>query len=326
MYCDFSKTIHGLFGLIKTLTKQYSLSIEFGVTMSVYRSIKKTVKAQKVNMGGHILDQALPLAEVDQIDPFILLHHAVFEYQLNGNPENLGIGPNPHRGFSPVTFIFRGDVHHRDSLGNSSVVTAGGTQWMNAGSGIIHSERPSIKIAKEGGVQEIIQLWINNPSSLKMSEPDYQPIQVQEIPEIISDDDKMSIKIVAGKFNNISGPVKPMSPLVALRIDAESGGEYEFSFPSNYNLFIYQLDSRLLLNEQSEAHAKDLSWFDNDGDRIKVKALEKTRFILMAGEPLNEPIASHGPFVMNNRAEILTAMNDYQSGKMGSLVENWSQN
>ena len=294
--------------------------------MSVYRSIKKTVKAQKVNMGGHILDQAIPLEEIDQIDPFLLLHHAVFEYQINGNPENLGIGPHPHRGFSPVTFIFRGDVHHRDSLGNSSVVAAGGTQWMNAGSGIIHSERPSIKIAKEGGVQEIIQLWINNPASLKMSKPGYQPISVNEIPEIISDDDKMSIKIVAGKFNNVSGPVTPMSPLVALRIDAESGGEYEFPVPSDFNLFIYQLDGRLLINEQSEANAKDLSWFDNNGDMIKVSALEKTRFILMAGEPLNEPVASQGPFVMNNRAEILTAMNDYQLGKMGSLIENWSQN
>ena len=131
------------------------------------RSVKKIIAAQKVNMGGHILDQPLPVNGIDQIDPFLLIHHWKRNMKGGDSQKDVGVGPHPHRGFSPVTFVFEGAVEHRDSLGNRATVTKGGTQWMHAGKGITHSERPSKTIAEEGGLQEFIQFWVNTPAALE---------------------------------------------------------------------------------------------------------------------------------------------------------------
>lgn len=283
------------------------------------RSIKKIINAPKVNMGGIILDQALPVGEIDQIDPFLLVHHWKQIHVGGKKQKDLGVGPHPHRGFSPVTFIFQGAVHHQDSRGNNSIIEAGGTQWMNSGMGIVHSERPTKEMAENGGEFELIQFWINAPAKHKMNLPSYQPLTKEETPIILSDG--INIAVVAGELNGIKGKINSYSPLLALRLDISKGGKMEIPIPENYNAFLYQLDGSLKINNENNTITKDLTWFHNDGKSIHIEGLAETRAILLAGEPIDEEINSYGPFVMNTQTEIMQAMRDYQMGKMGILIE-----
>ena len=148
------------------------------------RSIKKIITAHRVNMGGHLLDQPLPVPGIESIDPFLLIHHWDEPVSPGGQQSDMGVGPHPHRGFSPVTFVFKGTLRHQDSQGNSAVISDGGTQWMHAGRGIIHSERPGIDLVKNGGDQEFIQFWVNTPSKYKMETPYYLPITDEGTPKI----------------------------------------------------------------------------------------------------------------------------------------------
>ncbi len=269
-------------------------------------------------MGGILLDQPLPYHGVDQIDPFLLVHHWAYTYKGGQQQRDIGVGPHPHRGFAPVTFIFKGAVHHRDSRGNDGIIEAGGTQWMNSGMGIIHSERASKELAQHGGEFEIIQFWVNAPAKNKMDQPSYQPLTAEETPTVI--DKKVKVGVVAGEFNGTEGNIKPYTNLLALRLEMEAGGTVTIPIPENYNAFIYQLDG-MLETSGTTTHKKNLTWLNNDGKSITIKALENTRAILLAGEPINEEVTAYGPFVMNTNTEVLEAMRDYQMGKMGVLIE-----
>ncbi|MEO9533251.1 MAG: pirin family protein [Crocinitomicaceae bacterium] len=285
------------------------------------RTIKQIVPAFKINMGGTILDQTLPYRGVDQIDPFLLIHHWSDQLKGNQNQSDVGVGPHPHRGFSPVTFIFEGGVHHRDSLGTSEVVYAGGTQWMNSGSGIVHSERPAKELAAEGGKFEIIQFWINAPAKNKMDEADYQPISKEETPVIISEDKKTETFVVAGEFNEVKGPVNPYSEVLILRSNIKAGGKLNIDIPEDFNGLIYQLNGKIKFNNETVVEDKVMLHLNNDGTSIAVEALEDTRLIVLSGKPINEELSTYGPFVMNTENEIRQAINDYQNGKMGILTE-----
>ncbi|MDX5435758.1 MAG: pirin family protein, partial [Pontibacter sp.] len=185
------------------------------------RTVKRLLFADTVDMGGMPVRQPFPTQQVDQIDPFLLLHHHVSRMPEGVVPHKTGVGPHPHRGFSPVTFVYKGGVHHRDSRGNNSVVYEGGTQWMNAGRGIVHSERPPKDIMDHGGVQEIIQLWVNTPAAHKMDQPQYIPLQAEETPKV--EEGGVTIQVVAGDFKSLRGPVPTVSPVLALRLELEAG-------------------------------------------------------------------------------------------------------
>ena len=288
------------------------------------RSIRKIYPAERVRMGEILLDQPLPARGLDQVDPFLLVHH--WEDTLKGgeHPSQLGVGPHPHRGFTPATFIFKGKLHHRDSTGRSDIVEAGGVQWMNSGRGIVHSERPPKDLAAEGGDFEIIQFWVNAPAAKKMDAPSYQPLQAVDTPVIRSEDGKARIDLVAGQFAGKEGRIESHSPLLILRVDIQAGGKAELPIPPHYNAFIYQLDGALTINGGTATKAKDLTLFNNDGPGITVEAVEDTRLILLSGEPINEPVATYGPFVMNSQEEVMQALRDYQMGKMGELVEEFN--
>ena len=272
-------------------------------------------------MGGIYLDQALPLHGIDQIDPIILIHHWRDEMAGGKNQSDVGVGPHPHRGFAPVTFVFEGAMHHRDSLGNSEIVTAGGTQWMHSGSGIVHSERPPKELAQNGGLFEIIQFWVNVPSAHKMAKPYYKPLRGKDTPVFYSDDKKVQIGLVAGAIGEHKGPVDTQSPLTIARVTVQKGGEMTIPLNPTHNMLVYQLDGKLEINGEIEGNVKEMHWFDTDGEAISIKGLEDTRFIILGGEPINEPLATYGPFVMNTQSELMTAMRDYQEGKMGVLNE-----
>jgi redox-sensitive bicupin YhaK (pirin superfamily) len=271
-------------------------------------------------MGGFPIRQPFPSQQVEQIDPFLLLHHADVKVPTHIAPEHAGVGPHPHRGFSPVSFIFKGGVHHRDSRGNNNVVYAGGTQWMHAGMGVIHSERPPVDIHEIGGRQELIQLWVNSPAKNKMDKPSYQPLRKEDTPVINTADGLTEISIVAGELEGVKGPVQPLSEVNTFTVEMKQGGKYFFSIPASHNAFVYVLNGELVSGE-TKITGFNAAVFNHDGEGIELEALADTRFFIGTGEPLNEPLASHGPFVMNTQTEILEAFRDYQMGKMGVLIE-----
>jgi redox-sensitive bicupin YhaK (pirin superfamily) len=286
------------------------------------RTVDKILFAEPYDMGGMPIRQPFPSHDVEQVDPFILLHHADVKVPTHVKPGHAGVGPHPHRGFSPVTFIFKGGVHHRDSRENDSVVYENGAQWMNAGMGVIHSERPPDDIAERGGRQEIIQLWINTPSKHKMDQPAYYPLASEDTPTAAFDQGAVTVRVQAGELLGLKGPIPAMSPVNAATITFKKGGKLAVPLPSDHNAFIYLLDGKLNVADFGEVAGMHAVLFRNDGDGITLSAAEDTRVLLMTGQPLNEKVVAHGPFVMNSDTEILEAMRDYQKGKMGILIEN----
>ncbi len=282
------------------------------------RTIQQVIPAQRVNMGGHLLDQPLPNASMKHLDPFLLIHHWNHPIKGNYKQQEVGVGPHPHRGFSPVTFIFKGDIQHQDSLGNNIIVEEGGTQWMHAGKGITHSERPSQKLSEEGGEHEFIQFWVNTPAQYKMEIPYYLPLSDKQTPKVIQKG--AEIGVVAGEFENIKGPAKTYSPQTLLRVNAEENGHISLSLPQHYNVLIYILSGKIQIGNRV-AKSKDMVIFNHEEGSIEIDVLAETRLIVLSGEPIQEKITSYGPFVMNTQTEIMEALRDAQTGKMGVLIE-----
>lgn len=285
------------------------------------RTIETIAYGQPMDMGGFPIRQALPSTKAEMLDPFLLLHHANIKVAQQVDVKNAGVGPHPHRGFSPVTFIFKGGVHHRDSRGNSHIVYEGGTQWMNAGMGVIHSERPPANIHELGSTQELIQLWINTPAANKMDAPAYIPVTKEDTPVVRSADGLTSIQVVAGELNGVKGPITPQTSINMFTIHIKKGGTYFIPFASSHNAFIYALEGNIQINEQSALAAFYMASFNKDGVGVQITAKEDSVLLMGTGEPLNEPVVSHGPFVMNNQTQLLEAFRDYQMGKMGVLIE-----
>jgi redox-sensitive bicupin YhaK (pirin superfamily) len=285
------------------------------------RSVRHLLYAEIVDMGGFQVRQAFPTQKVEQVDPFLLIHHAEVEIPGHVKPAHAGVGPHPHRGFSPVTFIFKGAVRHRDSRGNSSIVYAGGAQWMNAGMGIMHSERPPDEIHMLGGRQEFVQLWINTPARHKMDQAEYFPLQAAEIPSSLSEDHLSSVNVIAGQLLGVKGPIATKTAVNAATLYLRKGGKIRIALPVQHNAFIYTLDGRISVADYGLVDAFHAAVFANDGEGTTLECLEDTRLLLLTGEPLQEKVVSHGPFVMNSETEILEAMRDYQKGKMGVLIE-----
>ncbi len=282
------------------------------------KSILHHISAPKVNMGGHIIDQPLPYQGLDYFDPFLLIHHWNDTMPGGQKPQDVGVGIHPHRGFSPVTFIFKGSIHHRDSLGNSAIVDGGGTQWMFAGKGITHSERPSAKMAEEGGEVEFIQFWVNAPAANKMQAAFYKPISADETP--VYTQEGLELQIVCGEHEGVKGNIEYYSPLTLLRGTLQENSSYSFQLPPNHNSLIYLLDGSMEING-TKAKAKDMICFAQGKDSVALNAIEDCRFIVLSGEPLNEPVATYGPFVMNTETEIMQTLQDAQKGKLGVLIE-----
>jgi hypothetical protein len=285
------------------------------------RKVKALLYAQQFPMGKIHVRQPFPSHFVEYPDPFILLHHAVIDIHPDADLRNEGVGPHPHRGFSPVTFIFDGAVHHRDSLGNSSVIENGGVQWINAGRGIMHSERPPENIHSIGSRQEIIQLWVNTPARDKMKPAEYHPYAAHQIPQVQSDDGKCTLAVAAGEVLETKGPIQQTFPLNAAFVHGAEGGKLEASFPQSQTVIFYLLEGEIEIPGYGIVEKHNALLFDNSAQAIEVVFKTDCKALLLSGEPLKEPIATHGPFVMNNQTELMEAMRDFQIGKMGVLIE-----
>ena len=258
-------------------------------------------------MGPLTVRQPLPSEQLPYLDPFVLLHHAPPKDFSGG----AGVSWHPHRGFAPVSFIFKGGIRHRDTEGNDVTVMAGGTQWMHAGSGLLHDETPL------AGETEIIQLWINSPALHKMDRPSYHPLTPDATPASLSPDRLVTLHVIAGELGGVKGPIRTLSPVNAATVDARQGGAIEIVLPTAHNAFIYLLDGALRFPDGTTASGLHQVVFAADGEAVRFEALENTRALLMSGEPIGEPIVSYGPFVMNTEAEIRAAFRDYRNGEMG---------
>ena len=192
---------------------------------------------------------------------------------------------------------------------------------MNAGMGIIHSERPPHDIHEIGGRQEIIQLWINTPASHKMDQPKYYPLASEEAPLYTSEDAKVSMKVFSGSLLGIKGPIPSHTDVNAATLDIKKNGKVSIQLPATHNAFIYLLDGKLKIDGFGLVDGLNVALFNKDGDGVSIEAVEDTRLLLLSGEPLNEKVVSHGPFVMNSETQIMEAMRDYKLGKMGVLIE-----
>lgn len=284
------------------------------------RVIKSIHKSQKVNMGGKLLDQPLPVGDLQAVDPFLLIHHWKEALPGGQRQRDVGVGPHPHRGFSPVTVIFDGSVHHRDSMGHDSIVYAGGTQWMMAGRGITHSERPSVELAEQGGMFEFIQFWVNLPAAHKMDAPKYIALQREETPTWTGDG--VEARVISGQFNGLTGGIHTPHEVTVVAIEMQAGAYLKFDMPVDEKGVLYQLDGAISVQQRHTSYAKTMYEFDvaEDAD-VHVRAEQPTRLLLLHGKPLNEKVAQYGPFVMNSQTEIMQALRDAQMGKMGILIE-----
>jgi quercetin 2,3-dioxygenase len=279
------------------------------------RSIKSIIPAKQKPLGDDMsVDSPLPSPFVRQISPFLMLDH-FGPYQVSpGN--GFYVPPHPHQGFEPVTILFEGAIEHHDSAGNRAAITGGGVQWMTAGSGFVHSEGAVESFANTGGSIHGIQLWVNLPRNRKMTPPKYQNILNENIPVVESSGVKL--RIISGEIDGAQGPAKTFTPVLAIHGIITPGGSKSISVPSSFNAFVYVTRGTLLINGE-RADAKHLVWFSNDGDEFDVSAASDAEFLLLAGEPIDEPVVSYGPFVMNEPEEIMQAVEDYQSGAMGYL-------
>ena len=283
-------------------------------------TIKTVGRSDFVNMGPIKLRQPIPTSEIDVIDPFVLLHH-YGPYPINEFNNPFDLGPHPHRGFEPVTFLIQGEQLHRDSLGNESVVKAGDVQWTTAGRGIVHAEGPTKEFVRKGGTLEGIQLWLNLPAAKKMIPANYQHVKKEDFLVVSSEDNKVSIQVIAGELESTNGKIATQTPVNAFVIDLEAEGNHQIEVPRDHQSLLYLLDGEVTVNGKVDLKKNEdqLIWFDQDGDGFSIKAKDKSKLLFLSGQPINEKIASYGPYVMNNQTEIMEAMRDYQQGKMGFL-------
>ena len=284
------------------------------------RSILKIISSTKTNEGdGIIVYRAFPNNIIREFDPFLLLDDMGPLYiQPNST---LGFPEHPHRGFETVTYMLEGQFEHKDSNGNSGDLNQGDVQWMTAGSGIIHSEMPKKDFAKEGGNLHGFQLWINLPKKYKMSKPSYQNITKNEIPIIKTDDGKITIKVIAGEIFNSKSTINTKIPINYFHINMEPGSTLKHKIPKTHNAFIYIISGiGLFGRKKQEVKSKELILLEKNGEEnISIESLnenkEELSFLLISGNPINEPIARYGPFVMNTKEEIGQAIEDFKNGR-----------
>ena len=268
--------------------------------------------AHRDDIGDLTTRRPLPGPGVEQIDPFLFLNHHGPQTYPPGN-RGLPFGPHPHRGFETVTFILEGELAHRDSAGHESVITAGGVQWMTAGSGLVHAELSPDDFRRDGGRLEILQLWINLPARLKMTAPRYQGVQRDAIPVLATDQGRAKVSLIAGSWGGRAGPIRSLTDVLMSTLELARGGRVGFGSLGGRNVFLYVVRGTASVNGVAAAPWR-LVQLDLAGDTLEIAADDEAVLLFGHAEPIGEPVVAHGPFVMNTREEIVEALRDYQAG------------
>lgn len=255
--------------------------------------------------------------DMERMDPFIMLdYNSKYEFPASATPK--GVGAHPHRGFETVTIAYKGSVAHEDSYGGGGVIGEGDVQWMTAASGVLHKEYHSEAFSKTGGIFQMVQLWINLPTKFKMSKPKYQAIRHDQMNTVKLPDNNGIVEVIAGDYYGNKGPASTFTPVHLMNAKLNAGGKATFSFPDNYHTALLVVEGRVWVNEE-EADTDHFVLFENEGETFTINAKESATVLVLSGEPIGEPIAAHGPFVMNTTEEITQAFRDYNIGKFGYL-------
>ncbi|MGB6035360.1 MAG: pirin family protein [Cryomorphaceae bacterium] len=284
------------------------------------KKINQTLPAFELDMGGMPVYQPFPTNKLEQIDPFLLFHHSHIKVEKGVNPLHAGVGPHPHRGFMPVTYVIDGELHHRDSFGNSSVVRPGGAQWLSAGRGIVHSERPSAKLAATGGPAEVIQLWINLPQANKMETPSYLGIQPEEMTSV-KIADGMMLDVISGDYDGKKGKAKSPFPVFLAALKTEDKQKGQLTLPEEMDGGFYVIRGKGSVKGHGLIEEKTFYRMSEQGNGLEINLEAGSLILILLGKPLKEPLATYGPFVMNTQTEIMESIRDYNQGKMGILIE-----
>ncbi|MDU5110240.1 MAG: pirin family protein [Clostridium sp.] len=290
--------------------------------MKQYRSIENIFRGPMPHMvgDGFKVAQYLPagVSRMDRLSPFFLLdYHAPHYYEPS--PVRRGVGAHPHRGFETVTIAYDGKVEHHDNKGNHGIIGPGDVQWMTAASGIMHKEYHEEEFSKNGGTLHMIQLWVNLPANRKMSEPKYQPLLKENMGAIKLEDNQGEISIIAGEVQGVKGPASTFTNINLYNVNLKNKGKITLNEPNNFNTGIMVLKGDVKVNGDKIAKERDFVIFNNEEGDILVESLtEDSLFVVLSGEPINEPIESYGPFVMNTREELYEAYDDLRNGKFGT--------
>ncbi len=271
---------------------------------------------------GFLVRRPFPTPSFSEFDPFLLLDE-MGPMDL-GPGEAQGAPDHPHRGFETVTYVLSGDLEHKDSRGHAGRLRPGDVQWMTAGAGVVHSEMPSADFLRDGGRMHAFQLWVNLPKVDKMMKPRYQEIPSARIPKVISSDGLVEVTVIAGEALGQKAVIETRTPIVYLHYRIKPGGSVSQSVPGAYNAFAYVIDGEGVFGGDDERGTDgQMILFAPDGDEVRIEnspdAKETLEVLLIAGAPLNEPVARYGPFVMNTREEIYQAIEDYRLGRMGAI-------
>lgn len=258
--------------------------------------------------------------DMQRMDPFIMLdYNAKFYFPPSDKPR--GVGVHPHRGFETVTIAYSGKVAHHDSSGGGGVIGEGDVQWMTAASGVLHKEYHEENFSKAGGDFQMVQLWVNLPAKDKMSSPKYQGITNDQIAKFKLPDNGGTVEVIAGKYQDIDGAADTFSQVNLLNARMNKGAKADFEFPAHYNTALLVVEGEVKVNQAEEVPTDHFVLFENKGEHFVVEASEDAVVLVLSGEPLNEPIAAHGPFVMNTQQEIIQAIDDFNNGKFGRLED-----
>ncbi|MEL6675260.1 MAG: pirin family protein [Bacteroidota bacterium] len=277
------------------------------------KTIKAVFDPMPMQLGDEMITRALPVRGQKRVGPFIMIDHFGPGTVYKGKEK--GVPPHPHRGFEPITLMLEGTMEHRDSAGNHGLVGPGDVQWMTAGSGILHAETPKV----DGDTMPIhgLQIWVNLPKAHKMTEPKYQDIPSEKIPVIETEGSRL--RVIAGAVNDVQGPASTFSPLTFMHGSLSAGHAVEIPIAPGFEAAVYLISGEVQVMSETVAGRKLLA-FDDAGEKIKFTASQDAEYLVLAGEPLNEPYAQYGPFVMNTAEELIQAQRDFQEGKMGYLA------
>lgn len=258
--------------------------------------------------------------DMQRMSPFIMMDYgSKFYFPPSDKPR--GVGVHPHRGFETVTIAYKGRVAHHDSAGNSGVIGEGDVQWMTAASGILHKEFHEENFSKKGGDFQMVQLWVNLPAKDKMSKPKYQGLTNDQINKFQLPNHGGVVEVIAGQYEDVKGSASTFTPVNLLNVKLNKGTVANFSFPANYNTALLVIEGNITVNESELAPTNHFVVFQNNAEDFSIEATENAIVLVLSGEPINEPIATQGPFVMNTRAEIIQAIEDYNMGKFGYIEE-----
>jgi redox-sensitive bicupin YhaK (pirin superfamily) len=252
-----------------------------------------------------------------ELSPFLMLDYAS-STPFPPATTTKGVGPHPHRGFETVTIVYQGELAHKDSVGNSGTIGPGDVQWMTAGAGILHEEMHSAQFTQHGGMLSMAQLWVNLPAKQKMTSPGYQAIEAQHIPTMHLENDQGTARLIAGKHAGLSGPAKTHTAMQVWDMKIKKGAVISLPAPNHWNAALVILQGQV---ETDKGVAGDASLviFSRAGTGVEVTASEDTHALFLSGEPIPEPIVGYGPFVMNTKAEIAQAIDDFNGGQFGRL-------